>query len=902
MTGWVTALRIARREAQRKKGISALITAMIFLPIMALGFAAATFDMFRLTPVETFTQRYGAADAALTWRHASPVQQDARGEQVLGDGGEQLGEEPAAERVRAVLGTGRVLRYDEGRMTLRTAAGVGDFRAVAVDAADPATRGLVAVVDGGAPRAAGDIAVTRPAAERLGVGVGDTVQAAHGGAAWTVAGIVEFPADLGERVLFGPGGMPAGDRAESTWLAATGAPVTWDDVQRLNRSGIVVASRAVWADPLAHAPTAYDGGARGAVNVGLLVGVFGLLEIVLLAGPAFAVGARRRQRDLALVAVNGGTPAHLRRIVLADGVVLGAAAAVLGVAVAVGLAFALRPFVEEYLVGSRAGGYRVFPAALGGIAALAVGTGVLAALIPAVTAARFDLVSALTGRRATVRSRRRWWALGALVAAGGAALGAHGARTVAPSTILMGLVLVVFGLVLCTPALVGLIGSTARFLPLALRIALRDTSRNRSSAAPAIAAVMAAVSVSVVASVYLTSSQLQDDMSYQPGLPIGSAYIDYAEYAPPLAADPRRPSNEVTAVARASLDVRGMTELRGFDCTAQSDAYCALTPVLPAGTRCFMLDLPRPYTVAQQRSARADRRCDGDSGRWRPGTSFGVAVGDGALVAAATNASQADVAAATRVLARGGVVVRDARLVRDGKVTLTVRDERRPGNGQDVPDERLPHVTVLGHVLTSGTGSPDQMFLSPGVVTRAGFAVVPLGLLVATSAVPTQAQEDRLRGLLLGISPEASQFAIVERGPAGRSDPIVLLLAAVAGLITLGAAGIATGLAAADGRADLSILATVGASPAVSRLLSVSQSGLIAGLGSMLGVSTGLAAIFAMLTAYNRAASDRWPIEHAFPLTMPWHTVAVAVGVPLVAMLGAGLLTRSATATARPLT
>jgi putative ABC transport system permease protein len=62
----------------------------------------------------------------------------------------------------------------------------------------------------------------------------------------------------------------------------------------------------------------------------VVVAGLALLEVVLLAGPAFAVSARRRQRQLALVAANGGTPAHVRRMVLADGVVLGLAGAVLG--------------------------------------------------------------------------------------------------------------------------------------------------------------------------------------------------------------------------------------------------------------------------------------------------------------------------------------------------------------------------------------------------------------------------------------------------------------------------------------------------------------------------------------------------------------------------------------------
>ena len=73
--------------------------------------------------------------------------------------------------------------------------------------------------------------------------------------------------------------------------------------------------------------------------------------------------------------------------------------------------------------------------------------------------------------------------------------------------------------------------------------------------------------------------------------------------------------------------------------------------------------------------------------------------------------------------------------------------------------------------------------------------------------------------------------------------------AIVAGLITLGAAAIATGLAAVDGRADLSTLAAVGASPRVRRALSLSQSGVIAGPRSLLGAIVGLGAATAVLFA-----------------------------------------------------
>jgi putative ABC transport system permease protein len=116
----------------------------------------------------------------------------------------------------------------------------------------------------------------------------------------------------------------------------------------------------------------------------------------------------------------------------------------------------------------------------------------------------------------------------------------------------------------------------------------------------------------------------------------------------------------------------------------------------------------------------------------------------------------------------------------------------------------------------------------------------------------------------------------------------------VAGVITLGAAATATGLAAADGRADLSTLAAVGAAPRVRRGLSLSQSGVIAGLGSLLGALAGLGGAIAVLFALNRGYADMWPAPTPYPVTVPWINLGVALLlVPVVAMLGAGLLTRS---------
>ena len=115
--------------------------------------------------------------------------------------------------------------------------------------------------------------------------------------------------------------------AAPSWLV-DGGPVSWATVRQLNDIGAIVASRAVINDP----PPASEipprcqqvstDDARPSRCSALIV-VMALIEVVLLAGPAFAVSARKQQRSLALMAATGGTPKQSRRVIVAGAVVLG---------------------------------------------------------------------------------------------------------------------------------------------------------------------------------------------------------------------------------------------------------------------------------------------------------------------------------------------------------------------------------------------------------------------------------------------------------------------------------------------------------------------------------------------------------------------------------------------------
>ncbi|RQW99230.1 ABC transporter [Micromonospora inaquosa] len=882
LTGsWRAALRIARRESRRSRGRTLLVLAMIAMPVAALAFLAASYDMAELTPQERIDRRLGVADAQLQWIADAPVAQDEWGEGwYTSDGGPSS--KVTAAQVTALLGPGSRVTEVRPRvpLTLRGPDRDEVVNAQVLDLTDPLARGLVRFRAGRAPRQPGEVAVSPAALRRFDLRLGRAVATADGSRAYTVVGVVEFPDDLGPVVALHPGAVPAtGPQPDSVWLADLPGTVDAALVSRLNNLGVVVAARHP-IGPATAANRTWLGSIRPSdandLSTGVLIAGLGLLEVVLLVGPAFAVGVRRRRRDLALVAVAGGDAGQLRRVVLADGVVLGVLGAAAGLLVGVGAAFAGRPLMEQYVFSARFGGYRCWPTALVLLAGVAVLAGVLAALAPAWTAARQDVSAGLAGRRTPAQSRGRWLALGVTLVAGGAGLAAFGATRTSPAVILTGLILGELGLVCCTPTLLGALARLGRVLPLAPRIALRDASRNRSAAAPAICAVMAAVASSVALGGYLASDGARDARAYQPALPTGHVLVNPMRSAgqPTLA--------QVTDAARSQFGVDAVALVQSASCGAGRTGYCDIAPVLPLTRACPWqpgVELP----AAQRQQARADPRC-----QFRETNYFGgyvePGVDDGTALPLLTGVDPATTAAATAVLRAGGVVVTDPRYLHDGLVTVRVSEVEASPN-RPITDHDLP-----GYALPRATGQP-RLLLSTAAARQLDLSWSTTGWVIGTTTPPDEEQQARFAAALRPFG--TLSLSVENGGPPRDLSPLLLLLAAAAGLITVGAAGIATALAAAEGRAELTTLAAVGAAPGVRRLLAICQAGVIAGLGSVLGIVAGLGTAAIVLVSVNRQYAGDWPVPDPYPFLVPWPALGVLVLVPVVAMFGAGLFTRA---------
>ncbi len=921
--GWLPLLRIARRDALRARGRSVLVVAMVGLPILAMTATDVLVRSAQLEPAEDAARRLGSTQALLESSNGNPVLQapDPRlgsSEVASGEGASRTPYVDARDLAALAPAGYRVLTSESGDVLTRTRAGAARTVWDETDVGDPALTGRYRLRAGSAPSAPGQVAVTSALFDQLGVPVGGTVRLIEPKRRLTLSGVVDQVGEPGTTRFFAPPGALLGAGAPATftpsiWLAGD-RPVTWADVQKLNTLGVLVTSRQVLLDPPPDsAVPLYATGYQGWVDntywlLWMLVAVavaLAALEVCLLAGAAFAVGARRQARSLGLLAATGGSRRQIRSVVLAGGFVLGLTGAVVGVGLGLLVAAAARPVLTN-VAAADFGHFDVRPLELLAIALVGVVTGVLAAVLPARTAARQDPVAALTGRRGQVRTARKVPAIGLVIVAVGigcAALGsalsvAHntglnplngGSTAAVVALIAGGAALAQIGLIVTSPAIIGLAGRWSRSLPLAVRLALRDAARHRGRSAPAMAAVLTAVTGSTALLLYVASLDAHDRDAYRPSWPTLSGGVALTDFTYDLATGQETrtlvdPARVRTAIA-PSLPPFDSKVVRVVDgtCTQEpGEEYCtpaSATPVVPTENDCFVNALDRPPTTAEKNRAERDPRCTGTELEISGGFT-GTPVGGPDLLRVVTRKPPSRDAAAT--LAAGGVVVFRPELVgADGTVTFdVVSAEEAAAAQQENREPTYTRVTLPGAYQQVDAPAAEAVY-SPVAARRLGLTTTPSTLLLQFQRVPTTAEQERAQQALGDGG--MSVYLGVERGYVSDYGLGLLALVVGAAIITLGSAGIATGLAQADARADHATLAAVGAAPRLRRRLAAAQALSISVLGTVLGVAAGFVPGAALLGALPT-------IDLVVPV---WQLVEVLVLVPLLAAGAAWLLTRS---------
>ncbi|GIH29522.1 hypothetical protein Aph01nite_78320 [Acrocarpospora phusangensis] len=885
--------RLSRRGLWHAKGRSALIFLMIAVPVALVSHLLVLYSTAAVDGAEMIPAELGSrADAQVrAIGYDRPIEQDPFGDRWIVVGGrvpESAKRSWTDEQIAAAAG-GRVSRIAAGEQVVEIAGAKRWIYAYEIDSRDPLTGGTYVLVSGRMPAREGETAVTRALAGRA--PVGSTLRLPRTDTSVRVVGVAEPARTMSppealitlsgstgaaQEPSQGPSLVPEpADGAlpgttvrpvrEVYWLVDAPDPVGWAEVKRMNGEGLVVRSRAVAAaspEPGALPPREEVSGSEA---MGVLLGVLLIvLEVVLLAGPAFAVGLRRRRRELGLLAAQGAEAGHLRRLMLADGLVLGGLAGLAGVPLGIGLAaltvrLANRP-VPVY------GPFDVPGWELAGVAALALVSGLLAALAPAVLAGRADVAAVLAGRAERARDRKGLPVLGVvLVLAGTACCAVAGPLMRSPSLALLavvfGVLLLVLGLVALTPLLVRAAGLTRSRLPLPLRLAARDAARNRGRTAPAVAAVTAAMTGLTTIAVLL-SSQDADRRENSPTLQQPGTAMVFAE---DLAADR-------WAAVRSAM----AAELPGVP-------LIEVKTVGAAGD-----DLP-----PLERRASLVRSCTGCG--YATSMLGDVTEGGPGLVRYILGR---DDPAAAAALAAGKAVVFDANGVRDGKARITAagRDETVPAVA--VRADRPPAVGVV---------VPAGLLDDPRLTART------TALLVDPAELRLTAEQERRVGARVAAVSDQAGLEVVRASQAREGDLTLAVITLVAGLLVLVATVVATALAAADARPDLDTMAAVGASPWTRRLTVAGQGAFIAGLGTVVGVAAGLApgALAAWAVTGAPGGGAHYGADTATsPLVIPTPVVAVpwtlligtAIALPLLAALITGTFTRTGIRPVRRLT
>jgi putative ABC transport system permease protein len=868
MGGWGPPLRIARRTTRRSLGRTFLVASLIGLPVLAATWMGVV--MKTSSPAgETLARlSIGQADARVDvsqFGRFAPMDMPhvlESGEPAPAEGAEKPVRVPATFDPRPLLPVGSTLArmiVEVGTTDIQGPSTTSTVQVMTGDAQSPLAEDTIRLDEGRFPASRSEVAISPALAKYLGIDdlAGATVRGADG-TSYPVVGVVRTAMQPGARTILAPTGsalvsvdptasvrylVDLPDSVDATTLAGP-----------LRNHGLFLLPRANIVNP---PPDMYAGGSGdiGPYAAMALAISFGVLEIVLLAGTAFAVGARRQTRELGLVMAAGGTARDVRRIVLLQGLFAGVVGVTAGLVLATVVLVAGKPLWER-MNSTLFLAWQIPWVSVIVIALLGVLAGLAAAVVPAVSAGRQAPLAALAGRFAATVGKAKVRKPAVLMVIAGVALALTGSTmlasalaearrtvpdeagyqaTVTPTgpiaLVLLGITAVIAGLVWLLPSLVGKLSGLAGRLPLSGRLALRDAARHRHRTGPAAAAIMMAVAATAAVAFAASNAIAAEAKEYIPEGRSGNATIPFGTGAVPYSA---------------------ATEQRIAELLPVQDTYrfgnIVAPGVKPIGE----------YGYVPAIFARAPETTIGEGG-------FNLIVVDPAYVEkfAGLERAATELRAGRIVLPKADLTTNDTVELISDTPTSSKRIDRHPA----VYAGGVPAIRVL----------QDSALISPEAATKYG-TVDTLQVEYQLSRTPS---DDELAAAqrLLGHD----DLLTVENGYQSPARLFLIGIIVAATVVTLLGVAISVSLSAAEGRADLATLAAIGAQPRRRRNFAAAQAWVLGQLGCVLGVGVG--ALYGY-TAHAAFGSPRFEV--------PWLEIgAIVVVVPLFAGLLAWLMTRS---------
>jgi putative ABC transport system permease protein len=579
-----------------------------------------------------------------------------------------------------------------------------------------------------------------------------------------------------------------------------------------------------------------------------------LLLASLVAAAGFAVVAQRRLRQLGMLAAVGATQKHLRLVLMANGVIVGAIAALGGTIVGLALWIAFAPTFESAV------GHRIDRLSLPwGLIALTVLLALLgataAACWPGRTAARLPVTLALSGRPPRPRpARHSAIAAAALIAVGIGCLALSNRDR--PPLIVAGIVATIIGCLLLGPLAIRVFSGLARRVSIAPRLALRDLVRYQARSGAALAAV--ALALGIAATVVIVASA---EAAKKNAEPANLSDRQIRVYLGPPDARELTPTDAPAQLEALAARVRRIA--------AQLDAATVIplrTAVQP-GAAAFVVGNTRVFA-----SVELARQSDSPEGQKQYRSQSALYVATPAVL--------------SYLRIDPGTVDPDTDFLADRSVRT---------DGFYIPS--MTKRTVLGvtniqkieignHLFGSDSARTPPTFITLNGLRRHGWKQIPAGWLVESSQPLTSNQiaDARDRAGDAGLTIEA------RRGKTSYAKPMAIATAAGA-LLALGILAMTVGLIRGESAGDLRTLTATGATSRVRRTLTAATAGALALLGALLGVAGAYVVLAA--TYYD---------DLGYLSDVPVLYLALAVvGLPLAAVAAGWLLSgREPPAIARP--
>ncbi len=790
------ALRMSRREWRQQLLVLALLTAAIAATTLGAALAANT--------ASSFPSTFGTANLLITLPGSEP----------------NLAADIAV--ARTAFGTVEVIEHQK----VEVPGLVSPIDLRAQDPLGPYTSPMLRLDAGRYPSSPDEVAVTEGVARIFGLSIGEAWR--QGGRTRTVVGLVENPSDLlDDFALVAPGQANPPNQVtmliQSTTERSDSPPAISDADFEIRPPGETEAA---------------------ALQV-LVLATIGLLFIGLVAVAGFTVMAQRRLRALGMLGANGATDRHVRLVLLANGAVVGAVAAVVGTAAGLAVWFVFAPHLER-IAERRIDRFNLPWWALAVAMLLAVVTAIAAAWWPARSAAHIPIVAALSGRPARPRPAHRFAAVGGpLLLAGAGSLALSQQRR--PLLIVAGIVATTLGILLLAPASIAGLAAAGRRSTIAIRLALRDLARYQARSGAALAAISLAVGISVAIVVVAAAAQAAAAPPTAGNLPsdelivwlppegIGAGLVPAATPQELETVRTRVDAIAVSLHARSTLDLEVATDPTLPDVTGGPGNGPGGKPVVALG---------KPIHLV----------VDG-----RDETSF-------------SNLDTVELFVATPSLLKHYGI--DPRNVEQTADVLTSRStlaglELIPGRYS----HWRPKIQNVSE-LPSYTSDPNTL-ITAHALRSLGFTAVPVGWLIQTPQPLTAAQIDQARQLAAAAGISIESRATQASFSRLRTD------ATMAGvLVALGVLAMTVGLIRSETAGDLRTLAATGATSTTRRTLTGATAGSLALLGGLLGT---LGAYLAMIAWYH----DQLHLLSNVPVI---DLAGIIVGLPILAAVGGWLL------------